>query len=43
MNRKELAARLRWLAEQWEQAEPRLRERIERAFHNGYERGVRVS
>lgn len=42
MNRRQLAARLRWLAEQWEQADARTRAQIEKAFRRGYERGVRV-
>jgi len=43
MNRRELAQRLRWLAEQWRNADGPLKERIERAFRNGYARGIRIS
>jgi hypothetical protein len=42
VNRKELAMRLRWLADMWEQADGPLKERIERAFRNGYARGMAV-
>jgi hypothetical protein len=42
MTRDELAKRLRWLADQWQRANPALRQRIERAFRNGYERGLRT-
>lgn len=42
MNRRQLAKRLRWLAEQHRNANPRLQAQIERAFRRGYERGVRV-
>lgn len=42
MNRKELAMRLRWLAQQWRNADEPLKARIETAFANGYARGMRL-
>lgn len=42
MNREELAARLRWLARQWQTATPAMQQRIEAAFNRGYERGSKI-
>lgn len=42
MNRTELAQRLRWLANEYRHASGPLKQRIERAFRNGYERGLKA-
>lgn len=39
MSRDELRPRLRWLAEQWRNATPDLRRKIEEAFRNGEAKG----